>query len=133
MTDIDERDAAWIDHAALRRLLKLMGNDTDELAELVADYVSEAPDLARRIGAAAESGDRDAFRIAAHTLKSNARDFGAVRLGTLCASAEATSSLAVDTGDLSELARDIAHTEQAARRSLCNIDLQGLDGQAGTE
>lgn len=77
-----------IDRSALRRLLELIGGDPADLQELLEDYRSQAPELASRISAAARSNDLEALRIAAHTLKSNARDFGARRLSTLCAGLE---------------------------------------------
>jgi HPt (histidine-containing phosphotransfer) domain-containing protein len=73
-----------IDRAALRRLLDLIGGDPDDLDELLADFRETAPQLASQINAAAEIGDLETLRIAAHTLKSNARDFGATRLSSFC-------------------------------------------------
>lgn len=77
-----------LDRAAIRRLLDLIGGDPEDLDELLDEFRSAAPELAAQIGAAADCGDLDALRIAAHTLKSNARDFGALQLSTLCESLE---------------------------------------------
>ncbi len=81
-------DAQIIDRTALKRLLAVIGGDEEDLAELVEDFTESAPELATTIAEATQSGDRDAMRIAAHTLKSNARDFGAVHLSKLCEAME---------------------------------------------
>ncbi len=81
-------DPEIIDRAALKRLLTVIGGDEEDLAELVEDFNESAPALATTISEAAQSGDRDAMRIAAHTLKSNARDFGAMHLSKLCEAME---------------------------------------------
>lgn len=127
MTTADTDDRTLIDYAALRRLLKVVGNELDELAELVGDYLEDAPELAGRIVDAAAIGDREAFRISAHTLKSNARDFGAIRLSELCAAAEGASASTADTADLAAAASEIAHAERAARRALAAVSLVDLE------
>ena len=73
-----------LDIAALKRLLKVIGGDLADLRELVDDFLDEAPRLSAAILRATAEGDRDALRVASHTLKSNARDFGAMRLSGLC-------------------------------------------------
>lgn len=133
MTTEEPENLALIDREALRRLLKVVGNDPDELAELVGDYLEDAPELASRIVEAADNGDRDAFRISAHTLKSNARDFGAVRLSELCAAAEAASISTADVTDLAAAASDIALAEKAVRRALATVSLVGLERSLDTE
>lgn len=127
MTTAEPNDPALIDHTALCRLLKVVGNDPDELAELVSDYIEDAPELASRIAEAAAIGDRDAFRISAHTLKSNARDFGAVHLSELCAAAEAASSSTADTADLSAAASEIVRAEHAARQAIAAVKLVTIE------
>ncbi|MDA5092474.1 Hpt domain-containing protein [Aliiroseovarius sp. KMU-50] len=83
-----DMNASVIDIDALRRLLAVIGGDTEDLDELLRDFQSEAPELVDRMQLASRLGDIDALRIAAHTLKSNARDFGAVELSALCATME---------------------------------------------
>ena len=69
-----------IDEDALERLLALIGDDPDDLDELIDDYLEAAPELAKTIVDACAGPDIDAMRIAAHTLKSNARDLGAMKV-----------------------------------------------------
>jgi HPt (histidine-containing phosphotransfer) domain-containing protein len=133
MTTGHDTEPGWIDHAALRRLLDILGNDPDELADLMSDYLVDAPDLVRRMLEAAEQGDREAFRIAAHTLKSNARDFGAARLSELCFAAEAAVSAPATSADLAALAGEIARAELAARQALSEVDLADLGHHGAKE
>lgn len=129
MTTGNATDSAWIDHVALRRLLDILGNDPDEFADLLSDYLVDAPDLVDRMSRAAGTGNAEAFRIAAHTLKSNARDFGAVRLSELCAEAEAEAAAAASARGLAAHAEEIARAERAARHVLSEIDPATLGGE----
>ena len=132
MTSNDPTDPGWIDHSALRRLLEVVGNDKDELAELFGDYLEDAPDLARRMMEAAAEEKRDVYRIAAHTLKSNAKDFGAIRLGELCAEAESASLGECDFSELAARAQEIARAERAAREAIASILFEDLNRSADT-
>lgn len=61
----------------------------DELVrELAATFLRFAAAHVPRLHEAAEAGDLETGAIIAHTLKSSARQFGAVALGDACASAE---------------------------------------------
>lgn len=109
-----------IDRAALHRLLEVIGGNPDDLDELLDDYLDAAPELVAQIRAAAVSGDGDALRIAVHTLKSNARDFGALALSELCGELE-RECRAGAVRDVHERAEAIATAEEAARRALIEI------------
>jgi HPt (histidine-containing phosphotransfer) domain-containing protein len=122
MTPGNATDPAWIDHAAMRRLLDILGNDPGEFADVLSDYLVNATDPVARMSGAAGIGDAEAFRIVAHTLKSNARDFGPVRLPELCAEAEAEAAAAASTRELAAHAEEIARAERAARHALSEID-----------
>ena len=114
-----------IDPAALGKLLELLGGDPDDLDELLTDYFDEAPRLSARIARAASDGNADALRISAHTLKSNARDFGAELLASLCAELEQVCR----QGQLKKttaLAERIDAEEIAARDALRRIDTREL-------
>lgn len=114
-----------IDRAALRRLLDVIGGDPADLNGLLEDYRSAAPELASQIGSAAASGDLDALRIAAHSLKSNARDFGAMRLSILCDDLERDCRNGAVSDPLAA-ASAIASAEAAARQVLCHITADDL-------
>ena len=51
--------------------------------ELVDTFLEEAPGMLEALRSAAAAGQADAFRRAAHSLKSNANTFGASSLGAL--------------------------------------------------
>ena len=114
-----------IDRSVLRRLLELIGGDPEDLRDLLRDYQDQAPELASRIGAAARSNDLDALRIAAHTLKSNARDFGAMRLSVMCEALEQECRSGAVTDPVSK-ADAIASEEAAARQALGNVAAEGM-------
>ena len=65
-----------------------MGGDAAFIAELIGDFLEEAPAQLQSLGEAARSGDAEAARRAAHTLKGNSRTFGADELASLCQQAE---------------------------------------------
>ena len=114
-----------IDPAALKRLLSVIGGDEEDLAELVEDFSDGAPDLAQKIVNSAENGDANSMRIAAHTLKSNARDFGADHLAKLCASME--RALKVESpGDLGWAADEIQAETARAIAALMEVSLEDV-------
>ncbi|MFO7856772.1 MAG: Hpt domain-containing protein [Paracoccaceae bacterium] len=117
-----------IDTVALRRLLDLMGGDPGDLAEMLEEYRMAAPDLARTVVSAAAAGDVETLRIAAHTLKSNARDFGATRLAELCAGLEADCRAGAAPADAVERAAHIEAAEAEARAALSSIEPQAIAG-----
>ena len=88
-----------IDPAALERLLAAIGGDPEDLRELLDDFQQEGPRALSQMQSAAHAGDRDALRISAHSLKSNARDFGATALAAECARTEQAAA----TDDLEAL------------------------------
>jgi HPt (histidine-containing phosphotransfer) domain-containing protein len=72
----------------LKRLLDVIGGDPEDLAELIEEFDTSTPQTLDKMKSAAAAGNLDALRIAAHSLKSNGRDFGAVRLANLCEALE---------------------------------------------
>ena len=114
-----------IDLAALRRLLEAIGGDPEDLDELFEDYRSEAPELAAKISQAAAGGDLEGLRIAAHTLKSNARDFGATKLSALCEKLEQECRSGA-VADPHGMAEAIAAAENASRQALDEISASDL-------
>jgi response regulator RpfG family c-di-GMP phosphodiesterase len=75
---------AVLDSVALERLRKTVGGDAVVLAELIDSFLEDAPQLMTTLRQASEKGDATGLRLAAHSLKSNAADFGAMRLSNLC-------------------------------------------------
>ena len=114
-----------IDTAALARLLQAIGGDVNDMRELVGDYEEDAPALVAAIAEAASVGDGDSMRVAAHSLKSNASDFGAARLSELCADLERDCR---EGGPLNatDAIEEIAAAEREARRVLGEVDLDAL-------
>ena len=53
------------------------------VGELVDTFLEEAPAMLTELRAALAAGNADAFRRAAHSLKSNSLTFGALKLGAM--------------------------------------------------
>lgn len=70
-----------IDKATFAELQDAAG--ADFVAELVDTFFQEAPAMLAELRAAYAAGSADAFRRAAHSLKSNSNTFGASRLAQL--------------------------------------------------
>jgi len=85
-----------LDGAVLRELRESVGDDPEFLAELVDEFLADAPNQLEALKSAAASGDAAGARRAAHTLKGNGRTFGAGVLASLCQEAES----AAEAGDL---------------------------------
>ena len=102
-----------IDTTALDELRDLIGGDTADLHELIADFLEEGPALVASIQAAIASEDTNALRIAAHTLKSNAHDMGARALSGLCAEIE-TAAKADKPGDAAAQKAELGKASDAA-------------------
>jgi HPt (histidine-containing phosphotransfer) domain-containing protein len=69
---------------------------------LVATFLEEAPSMLAELRSAQAAGTADAFRRAAHSLKSNSNTFGATRLGELARDLE-LGGLIADTAPLDAL------------------------------
>lgn len=69
---------ASIDRDVIEDLREATGDEF--LSELVMTFLDEAPTMIAELREAAEEGDADGFRRAAHSIKSNADTFGAVAL-----------------------------------------------------
>lgn len=70
--------AEVLDAAVLDELKSTVGPDF--VAELIGTFLDEAPSILVDMKKASETGDTDAIRRAAHSLKSNASTFGALAL-----------------------------------------------------
>jgi CheY-like chemotaxis protein len=94
-----------LDTAALEALEAATG-DPAFVAELVETFRRDAPKLLDTMRSSAVDGNGETLRRAAHTLKSNARTFGASSLAELCEELEATARAGV-RGDVSDLVHGI--------------------------
>ncbi|MEM8957858.1 MAG: Hpt domain-containing protein [Pseudomonadota bacterium] len=110
-----------IDTAALLKLKDMIGGDTEDLAELVDDFVAAFPDQAARMMREAAAEDWGALRITAHSCKSNARDMGARTLSELCATLELQCKSGAPTG----AAQQVSGIEAAGAEAVAA--LKGLD------
>jgi HPt (histidine-containing phosphotransfer) domain-containing protein len=70
-----------IDHATFAALQETTG--ADFVAELVDTFLAEAPAMLEDLRRQLAARNADAFRRAAHSLKSNSNTFGALALGEL--------------------------------------------------
>jgi signal transduction histidine kinase/CheY-like chemotaxis protein len=77
-------EAAVLDPAALRALLDTVGGEFAFLVELIDSFRDEAPRLLAELQRAVEHGDTATVERMAHSLKSNATDFGATTMARLC-------------------------------------------------
>ncbi len=87
-----------LDAGALERLAEAAGGDPEFVGVLLETFADEAPAALAELRAGLDSGDAEAVRRAAHTLKSNAATFGATELAELCAEVESRAR----DGDLTD-------------------------------
>ena len=109
-----------IDRATFDALKDTTG--AEFVVELVAAFVDEAPAMLAELRRTLAAGDAEAFRRNAHSLKSNARTFGAAALAAMARDLE-TGGLerAAAAGDapLDALEAEYARVA-AALRALCH-------------
>jgi HPt (histidine-containing phosphotransfer) domain-containing protein len=79
-------DEAAIDRATYDGLVETTGGEF--VAELVDTFLVEAPRMLDDVRDALAKGDAERFRRAAHSLKSNANTFGALKLGAMAKALE---------------------------------------------
>jgi len=87
-----------LDTTALDNLLEMIGGESALLAELINSFIEETAKLLVIMQEAITNNNAREVRRGAHTIKSSARDFGAIRLATLCQELEQLSK----TGMLAE-------------------------------
>ena len=97
-----------LDNAALDSLRESVGDDPEFLAELVDDFLADAPTQLESLRETATSGDAPGARRAAHTLKGNSRTFGATRLASRCEEVEAAAVV----GDLAAVLSRVDEIDQ---------------------
>lgn len=97
-----------LDRDAIDRLFETVGSDPESLTEMIESFLEEGPVLVRLMAEAAAEGDFVVMRRNAHSLKSNARDFGAAALGGLCAALEEELRQGQEPADAAQRAAVIA-------------------------
>ncbi len=88
------------------------------VTELVGTFFEEAPVMLADLRSAQSAGNADAFRRAAHSLKSNSHTFGATRLGELARDLE-LGGLIADSAPLDALEAEYQRAA-AALKELCS-------------
>ena len=89
-----------INMAAYNELAESAG--AEFAAELAGTFMEEAPGMLAELRSAQAAGQADAFRRAAHSLKTNSLTFGATRLGEMARALE-LGGLVVESAPLAAL------------------------------
>ena len=105
-----------IDVATFDELKASAGDDF--VTELVGTFLEEAPQMLAELRSAREAGSAERFRRAAHSLKSNANTFGALRFGALARDLE-LGAIPADSAPLDALDAEYARAA-AALKALCD-------------
>jgi CheY-like chemotaxis protein len=88
----EDGSASAVDVEVLGRLAGSLGEGGGEaVRDLIETFRSHAPALLATLRRGVEDGDREAVRVAAHTLKSNAAMFGAAALAEVSKQVEASA------------------------------------------
>ena len=111
-----------LDHAALKKLLQMIGGEAEDFDEMKDEFLDSVPDILADLN----TTDMDALRIASHSLKGNAQDFGAAQLSQLCATLE-TECKDGTLGDPGPLVAEITAAAHAAMGALREIEANDLD------
>jgi HPt (histidine-containing phosphotransfer) domain-containing protein len=105
-------DTTLIDRGVLDGLLESLGGDLDFLAELLQTYFDDSPQQIAAMRAAVAAGDAEALRRAAHSLKSNSANFGALALSAKCKELEMVGKAGTVDGAADKIAVVAADYEQ---------------------
>jgi HPt (histidine-containing phosphotransfer) domain-containing protein len=96
-----------LDTRVLDELRASVGDDPAFVAELIDEFVDDAPRQLETLREAATARAPETARRAAHTLKGHARTFGAGALATLCLEAETAAA----AGDLDSVGQHLGSIE----------------------
>ena len=111
----EEAVDALVDEARMRTFREDYADIVDQLVDL---FLTSTPPLLDELRAAADAGDREEVRRAAHKLKGSCQNIGATFMATLCRSIE------TEDGDMRErvevLGAALAPTETAIRNALAS-------------
>jgi histidine phosphotransfer protein HptB len=103
---------AVIDAATFAELQEAAG--AEFVGELIGTFLEEAPQMLSELRAAQAAGAADDFRRAAHSIKSNANTFGALRLGEMARELE-LGGLASDAAPVDSLQAEYERVAAALR------------------
>lgn len=106
---------------------EIIGQDDAALAELIASFLTEGSKLCAVLSRAMSDRNSAELGRAAHTMKSSARDFGALELASACKDLEARV-VSKDPQDVSGLVTRIEkefHRTEIALRAIQASDSQG--------
>lgn len=111
-----------IDRNTLNKLLEIVGGNQDDVIEIVSSFLEEGPTLVDALQKSAVTSDLEVLRRSAHSLKSNAKDMGALDLAATCARIESLAAKGA-APDSAEVERAAAEMQEAVRelRSLYNL------------
>jgi CheY-like chemotaxis protein/HPt (histidine-containing phosphotransfer) domain-containing protein len=115
--------ATTLEPGALDRLMETTGGDPEFVAILLETFADEAPAILEELRGGLASGDSDAVRRAAHTLKSNGATFGATKLLALCAELESRAR-AGDLADGQQILRRVEASYAAVEKELAELRTQ---------
>jgi HPt (histidine-containing phosphotransfer) domain-containing protein len=110
-------EQSTLDQAALDNLLESVGGDREFLGELMDTFFEDTAGQLAAIQQALATGDAEALRRAAHSLKSNSLNFGATALAELCKELEERGKTGALAGG-AELATQIEAGYEEAKRAL---------------
>jgi two-component system sensor histidine kinase/response regulator len=106
-----------IDQAALNELYESVGSDLDFMDEIIEEFFQDTPRQLAIIQESLASGDAEALRRAAHSLKSNSASFGATHLHKLCKELEDMGK-AGELDGAAALAAEVEGEYQSVHREL---------------
>jgi HPt (histidine-containing phosphotransfer) domain-containing protein len=110
--------AEIIDRAALDVLLETVGGDLEFLGELIETFFEDSPEQLAAAQEALANDNAEALRRAAHSLKSNSANFGAMELSQKCKELEEmakSGTLAGAAGLIDQVAAEYEKAEAALK------------------
>jgi HPt (histidine-containing phosphotransfer) domain-containing protein len=107
-----------IDKNTFNDLKEMSGEDF--IVELIDTFLEDSPKMIAEIKSAYASGDVEAFRRAAHSLKSNAATFGAQHLAALAKELEMLGK-ENKLNEIGDRLKTLDEVYEAARRELAGL------------
>jgi HPt (histidine-containing phosphotransfer) domain-containing protein len=111
-------ESGIIDQKAFDELVASTGGDAEFVGELMDTYFADAPQLVAQMRSSLAAGDTEAFRRAAHTLKSISATLGALTLSAVAKELEMMGK----AGSLEGAAASIAQAETEYARAKAALE-----------